>query len=411
MSFQMVADHAVRERKPDVTFGIMSRANNAIAKYGAENVINSTIGALLDDEGKLVALESVYSTLKALDNASFAAYAPIEGEAKFLNAVVKACFKEYRPEGFIKAIATPGGTGAVHHAICNYTNVGDTFLTSDWYWGPYATIGEENNRKLDTFTLLDENNNFNFESYKNKFEEILTRQKRILVILNTPAHNPTGYSVTNEEWDAILNLAKEHAKNIENKIIICCDIAYIDFAEPEKRSFMKKFSNLPVNIMSLFAFSASKGYTMYGLRNGALICVTPDEDTAEEFYFASTFSNRANWSNGTKCAMKTLAEIQDDEELLSKFTLEQDKYRLILKLRADKFIEESARVGLKLTSYSEGFFVCVPCDNPKTVCEKLTEENLFVVPFQYGIRVALCAINVAQAEKMPKIIKKVLETM
>ena len=34
---------------------------------------------------------------------------------------------------------------------------------------------------------------------------------------------------------------------------------------------MRKFSNLPENIFTIFAFSMSKGYTLYGQRTGAMV--------------------------------------------------------------------------------------------------------------------------------------------
>ena len=40
----------------DKIFGISNRAKEAIAKKGKDNVINGTIGSLLDDDGELVVL-------------------------------------------------------------------------------------------------------------------------------------------------------------------------------------------------------------------------------------------------------------------------------------------------------------------------------------------------------------------
>ncbi len=52
-------------------------------------------------------------------------------------------------------------------------------------------------------------------------------------------------------------------------------MAYIDFAGTveETRSFMKYFNDLPENLLVLIGFSMSKGYTLYGMRSGAIICV------------------------------------------------------------------------------------------------------------------------------------------
>ena len=100
------------------------------------------------------------------------------------------------PDGYIKAVASPGGSGAIKLAVWNYTNEGDEILTSDWFWSPYVNISEEVGRKVTTYQLFDENNNFNFNSFKERFLDIASKQERIFTILNTPAHNPTGYSIS-----------------------------------------------------------------------------------------------------------------------------------------------------------------------------------------------------------------------
>lgn len=409
MSFHMVADHAIRPQESDIIFGLAGRAKKAAAVYGDANIINSTIGALLDDEGKLIAFQSVYDNFKSLDNSLIAAYSSLEGDPAFLDAVVKGCFMDHKPSGFIKAVATPGGTGAVRHAVYNFTDSGDTFITANWYWSPYETIADEYDRKLDTFNLFNEQNTFDFESYKEKFEYYLNKQKRLVTILNTPAHNPTGYTISDEEWDRIIGLAVEHAKDKEKKIIFLVDIAYIDFAGNESRTFMEKFGGLAENIMVLFAYSASKSYTMYGLRNGAILCVTPNEALAEEFFYSCAHSNRGTWSNGTRGAMQVIANIYSDAALYETVEKERDHYRALLKRRGDAFLEAASNVQLPITNYCGGFFVSVPCNDPNALCEALIEEKLFAVPLQNGIRLALCAISEEKCVQSAQIIKRVME--
>ena len=56
-----------------------NRAKAAIAEKGRDNVINGTIGALLDDEGKLIVLKSVDEVYRQLAPTDYAEYAPIGG--------------------------------------------------------------------------------------------------------------------------------------------------------------------------------------------------------------------------------------------------------------------------------------------------------------------------------------------
>ena len=63
MAFNMVAEHAIWPKANDAIFGLAAKAKEAIDKYGKENVINSTLGALVDDNGELICLNTVYQEL------------------------------------------------------------------------------------------------------------------------------------------------------------------------------------------------------------------------------------------------------------------------------------------------------------------------------------------------------------
>jgi len=407
----MAANHAIWPKEDDAIFGLAAKAQEAIKKYGKENVIDSTLGALVDDNGDLVCFKTVYDELKSLPNAKIAAYALVAGQPEFLEAVQEACFREYRPDAYIKAVATPGGTGSARHAIYNYTNPGDAVLVSDWYWKPYATISEEYGRKISFYKLFNDKNEFNIKSFKENFETLLNKQKRLVAVINSPAHNPTGYSLSDEEWDQVIDIMKENAKNEENRIILFVDVAYIDFAANERRRFFKKFSNLPENILVIVGYSLSKGYTMYGMRQGAAIGISSNKEIAEEFYYSCAHSNRANWSNCNRGAMEVMARITKDPDKFKAYEEEKAKYRTMLQKRAEAFVKASEEVGLEIFPYRDGFFISIPCDNAKEISDKLMEENLFLVPLKLGLRFAVCAVSEEKCKKVPAMIKKAMDSI
>ena len=80
--------------------------------------------------------------------------------------------------------------------IYNYLDNGDYALIPDWHWAPYKTIAEENQRKVETYVMFDENLQFSTKDLKEKAAKLLAKQNQILVIFNTPGHNPTGYSLS-----------------------------------------------------------------------------------------------------------------------------------------------------------------------------------------------------------------------
>ena len=400
----MVAEHAKWPKENDIIFSLSERAQAAEKELGKDKVINATIGALMDDNGK-------YDQLKNLPNEEISAYASIGGQPAYQEAVKKVCFKGNDPEGYIRVVASPGGSGAIKLAMYNYTNENDVVLVSDWYWSPYGIIGEETKRGVENYALFDESGNFNIDSYSEKFTEILNRQGRIFTIINSPGNNPTGYSLSDEDWDKVLDLAKEAAKDKDKKIVFLVDVAYIDFVRDDdaSRKFFKKFGNLPSNILTIVAFSMSKGFTAYGMRMGAAIGISSDEDVAEEFYYSLMHSCRANWSNCNRGAMAVLSEIVADDKKYEEYEKEKNSYKDMLLVRANAFVEGAKECGLEILPYRDGFFTSIPCDNPMKACEELAKENLYLVPLKMGLRFAVCAVEESKCKKAPAIIKEVLD--
>lgn len=393
MVMSIAAKHAKGKCAQDKIFGANAAAVAAAAKYGKDAVTNATIGAILDEEERLVCLPTVEKVFRSMETNELIAYAPISGLPEYLDSVVTAAFGNSRPDGYISAVATAGGTGAIHHAIWNYLDEGETALCSDWYWGAYKVLCADMGRKFTTYKMLDENNKFNLPALKAKVDELLEKQDNLLYLLNTPAHNPTGYSLSEEDMDGVLAILKEAAAKGKN-VVFFLDIAYIDYAgeKEEVRKIFKKLSSLPANILCIIGYSMSKGFTMYGQRTGAMIGVSSDKDVIEEFAAINQYTSRATWSNINRPAMRTLAKIYGDPELLEAVCKERDYYYQMIKARADLFCKEAAECGLPMLPYVAGFFLSIPAENPDAICDELHKENIFAVPLAAGVRIAVCAV-------------------
>lgn len=394
---------------PDKLFGVSSRAKERIAELGRENVIDSTIGVLLDDEGKLVVLSSVMESISRLKPEDYAAYAPILGLPAYREAVKRAVFLDEAPKNcFVESCYTPGGTGALRNAVSAYTKPGDQILVSDWHWNPYNLIAAELGRTVRTYVMFDGEGKLNIASFAENLEQILKEQDETLIILNTPAHNPTGYTMTEEDWDGVLRTV---CRFTDKKIALAVDTAYLDFSGDagEYRFFLRKLTGLPENILPLIAFSASKGYTMYGMRCGALLCMARTAAVAQEFADVMSVECRATWSNGNRAAMTALAGILQDEELFAKVKREREAHLRILRRRSGAFMEEAEKLGLATCPFDSGFFICVPCSDPDAVSERLQEENVFTVALGKGIRISAASNTEEQLRRMPAKIKAALE--
>lgn len=390
----MAATHAKGKKAKDNIFVMNSRAQEDAKKIGKENVLNGTLGSILDENGDIVFLKTVEHEYLNLPRNEYVAYAPIAGLPEFLDAAISECFGESKPDAYLEAVATAGGTGGIHHLVHNYTNPGDTVLTADWYWGAYQQICGDNHRTLDTYQLFTPDNMFNFEAFNAKATEIAAKQENVVWIFNTPGNNPTGFSLTEEDWDKVISFAKELVAKGKNKVIIACDVAYIDYSGEKQsvRRFFKKFGNLPKEILGVVCYSLSKGFTMYGQRVGAMIGITSDKDVHEEFHEINQLTSRATWSNICRPAMRTMANIVHDPVKLAAYEKERNEYCRLINERAQIFVEEAKEVGLPCLPYCGGFFLTIPTEHSKEVVEELTKEHVYVIPLGHGIRVAACSI-------------------
>ncbi len=395
----MTASHAFGKGRPDPSFSSAGNAGAAIAKFGKENVVDATLGVLKDDEGNFLSLPTVEKIYRSLPADELMDYAPIEGLSAFLSAAKEFMFQGHQPKGtYTSGVATMGGSGGIRHMIYNYVDEGETFLIPTWHWGPYREMATEYHRKWELYEMFDENDRFNLKGMKEKALEILAKQNTLMAIFNTPANNPSGYSMTDEDWKEITDFFRQCAKDESKKLIILWDMAYIDYAgDPhETRSFLKFFEDMPENILTAVAFSMSKAFSVYGMRGGALMCLTTSKEVADEFEQVNTYSNRTTWSNGARGVQKMLVDIMADSAVKEQIDKEREAARLMLANRAELFVKEAKEVGLHILPYQSGFFITVPARDTAGLADKLAKRNIFVIPLARAIRFAISAVPTRQ---------------
>lgn len=396
--FSIVAPQVRGKCAEDNIFAANNRAVALADEIGNDKVVNGTVGSILDEEGNLAVLDVVLEAYKRLTPRQICAYAPIKGYEKFLESCIDQCFGHSRPDGYIEACATPGGTGVLHHVIHNYAVPGDEILITDWHWGAYNSLIDYPNNKVSTFEFLNEEGQFNLASFREKVDEILNRQKNLVIILNGIANNPTGYSMSVSEWQAAVDVLKAAVEGKDKNVILVPDVAYLDYSgeKEECRQFFKVFGNLPKNILVIVAYTLSKGFTLYGQRQGAMIAVTSDKDVAKEFVDVNQYASRATWSNCNSAAQNVMIDICSDSEKIRRLDRERDVYYKLIQERAAVFVKEAKEAGVKIVPYISGFFITIPVEGAQKVCDLLEKENIFLVPMKKGIRLAVCSISKAK---------------
>ncbi|WP_321329712.1 aminotransferase class I/II-fold pyridoxal phosphate-dependent enzyme [uncultured Ilyobacter sp.] len=378
----------------DTVFKVVAEAMNA-AKIHGDKVVNATLGSLSDEEGNLVTMKSVWDEYKDIDVKELASYsASFRGEADFIEAVEKWVFQGVKKDFSTGIVATPGGSGAVSTTLRNYLGRGETLLLPEIGWGPYWLMAKEFGFEIEEYSLF-HGEAFDMQSFKEKCEAIMEKQGRVLAVINDPCHNPTGYSLTSEEWKNLVDFMDELSK--KGPVVLLDDIAYMDFSNNRETitKSMEELNGRNENFLVIFAFSISKTLTAYGLRVGAQVAVSSSQQVIDDFIRANEISARAVWSNIPKGGMKLFARLILDENKREALTRERNFYIDLLKDRSDIFMKEAKEVGLPVYPYKEGFFVTIKVEDSerqKEIQKKLKEKLIYTILVNKGIRVAVCSL-------------------
>jgi aromatic-amino-acid transaminase len=356
-----------------------------------ESVVNATVGSLLDDEGKLAILPTAARVVHEIPAEEWATYAPIAGSPDFLAAVLGDVFRDQPGmRACAVAAATPGGSGALRHAIANYLEAGQSILTTSYFWGPYQTLCDEADRKVQTFPMFDDQGGLDVGALDRALAQQVISQKRVLLFLNDPCNNPTGYSMRAEEWRAVVETLLVHASNAPITLLV--DMAYFAYGEGDPRAFLRELAPLLGRVGLLFAWSASKTFTHYGLRVGAIVACVPDAAERAATEAAFSYSCRGTWSNCTRGGMKAVTRMLTEPDLVRACDSERAQMKALLDARVAAFNEHATRAGLRYPRYEGGFFVTVFADDAMERAARMRDKGVFVVPAKGALRVALCSV-------------------
>ena len=402
---------ANQSKNKELKNNILAMASKAKeAKKANSNVINATVGMLKDENGNLYEFKSVVSAIKSLNEEEKFAYANSSGRPSFTQAVLYSLFGKYleniKEECYLDCLPTPGGSGGLNLAFTNYVDRNETVLLPNHMWENYLSYGIEMGFNSDTYSLFNESGSFDINSLNNKVNELKKKQNKILITINDPCENPTGFCMEEKDYDALIAISRN---NPETNFIYLMDVAYFDFFNVDPniiRSRYAKFKDMPKNALALFVFSGSKSFGLYGLRIGALVCLAKEKEEVEIFNRVNTFSCRAKWSSASTLGMSLIEKIVLDDNYRESYEEEVKYVCAMLEARSIAFLESAKEVGLETLPYMKGFFICVPSKEPEKLVNDLHQDGVYVIATHSAIRIALCSINKEEAGRLPKIIKK-----
>jgi aspartate/tyrosine/aromatic aminotransferase len=372
-------------------------------KGRGEAILNATVGALLDDSGQLVVLESVMELWRGLGALEVAPYAPIAGDPAFLKALVRRHWPRLTSAG--SACATPGGSGAIALAMRNFLETGQSVLTTAPFWGPYATMAAENGLGLVTAPWPGAGKPLDAARWDASLRALLKSQGRVLLLLNDPCHNPSGRSLNPSDRQVLASLLREAATL--GPITLLLDFAYLDYTlDPASvAEALADYAALGAEgcVLVGASMSLSKSMTLYGARGGALAfpwCPDP------ALQAALTQSCRGTWSNCARAPQSLLLRLAEDGKAQASLAAEHRHWSGVLGARASALDAALVAEGLEALRWQGGFFVTVPAAEPEATGLRLKAEGVFTVPLPEGLRVGICGMQASAAPRLAQALRR-----
>lgn len=372
-----------------------------------ESIVNATLGALMEDDGTLAILPTVVEALRQVPAKRAAAYAPISGDAPYLAAVVDDVFGGTPLAPMSVAAATPGGTGALHHAIALFLEPGQELLTTDFHWGPYDTLASQARRGVRAFRMFDDEGRFDLAAYEAGLAACIARQGRALVFLNTPCHNPTGYSLDEREWTEVARITR--AAGAKAPVAFLVDMAYARFGTPELQRWQRHVEAVVETCTVLVAWTGSKSLAQYGSRIGALVAASSDAAERERIKNALAYACRGTWSNCNHLGLLAAVELLTRPALKAAVDGERQRLVALLDERVAVFNREARAAGLRYPRYEGGFFVSVFAADAEAAAASMRADGVYVVPMDGAVRVALCSTPAASVPRLVQSLAKAVK--
>ena len=297
--------------------------------------VNLSIGLYYNEDGIIPQLQAVAEAEARLNAQPHGAslYLPMEGLNSYRHAIAPLLFGADHPvlkQNRVASIQTLGGSGAL--------KVGADFLkryfpqsrvwVSDPTWENHIAIFEGAGFEVSTYPWFDdETNGVRFEAFLARLQ---TLPERDIVLLHPCCHNPTGADLTNDQWDAVIEILKAR------ELIPFLDIAYQGFGAGMEEDAYAIRAIASAGLPALVSNSFSKIFSLYGERVGGLSVLCEDAEAAGRVLGQLKATVRRNYSSPPNFGAQVVAAVLNDEALKASWLAEVEEMRTrILAMRQE----------------------------------------------------------------------------
>jgi aromatic-amino-acid transaminase len=295
--------------------------------------VNLGVGVYTDDAGKIPLLECVrHAESERLKSVPHRGYLPIDGLGAYDKAVQELVFGSGKEN--IVTVQALGGTGGLRIGadLLKRISPDATVWISEPSWENHRQLFEAAGFTVKNYAYYDpKTHGLDFPGMRSALEGLAAGS---IVVLHACCHNPTGVDLSQEQWQAVLEIVRSRG------LVPFLDLAYQGFAESLEadgyaaRLFAEAMS--PVFLSSSF----SKSFSLYGERVGALSVVTTSPEEAARVLSQVKRVVRANYSNPPTHGSQVVATILGTPNLRSLWDRELGVMRERMKAMRKLLVEK-----------------------------------------------------------------------
>ncbi|MDR0289774.1 MAG: aminotransferase class I/II-fold pyridoxal phosphate-dependent enzyme [Treponema sp.] len=375
-------------------------AQSAEAKKSATTA-NGTIGMAYSN-GKPLILSAIADNMASLTPEESVAYAPTAGVEK-ARTVWKDLMIQKNPSldpaQISLPVVTPGLTSGLSCTADMFISKGSNLLASEPCWDNYSLIFEvRRGAQLIPVPFFGNGQGLDMDAIGAAVRrEAASGAVRIL--FNFP-NNPSGYSPTVAEGDALVSLIREVAEGGADVLVICDDayfgLFYEDTISPE--SLFVRFANIHERVLAIKIDGPIKEDYVWGLRMGFLTFAS--KSLTQGHYDALVRKLMGAIRSSVSCA-NTSAQYLMLKALEDPRTPNEKKAYRELLLRRYNLVKEFINAhpnhpALKPLPFNSGYFMCFHCtvDAEALRQELLTKHGIGVISLgEHCLRVAFSSIE------------------
>jgi aspartate/methionine/tyrosine aminotransferase len=249
--------------------GILTQSAEAREKA---HHINATVG-IATETGSIMHLPSIMEQIRSLPPEKSITYAPSYGLPE-LRSVWQTSLFDKNPSLSGKTVSLPVVTGGITHGVSVFADLwvdpGDVVILPAMMWGNYNMIfSVRKGARIRQYPIFTEDMKYNVEAFAAAVQSEAADCDKIIVVLNFP-HNPSGYSISRKETDALVDILTDVAESGTN-VVAAMDDSYFGLyydAETFNESLFAPLSGRHPRLLGVKLDGATKEHFVWGLRIG-----------------------------------------------------------------------------------------------------------------------------------------------